>query len=525
MYCTNCGKQVEENALFCSNCGARCVAPPQKKPLPVAPAIQPTVESPATDKPESKADTASITANIQEADTPAIPSPEINASTSFIMQPSPSTAAAPTSASPAPEAKKKKRMPKWLLITLICVGSALLLTLGVLALIEAVEQAAAGISEALGEDAFPAEEEATPTKAPKEEPALAGDDVEVAEGELLYLGHGACSGIDNITLSFVLSADKTYIHDVTIAVTGLSGSANGVTVNVSNMTERHMGEFDVDYFNENTDIELGHSKLLLLMFDDTYAGAALDYVFFSSGVGPNTQSFEIPFGEIWFDLDVQGSEPVSTEEPEPTPTPAPVVKYFDTDLLKNWDSRAMQEAFGAESVEEFRPENPKYPYYIVCAEGGVYDPVTHEESEGGYNSFTARHLPISTETMLRICGTVKDSGLILTDDPQEAMFALVLDFSYTNNIGTFRFSEDGSKIKQYNATLTAELVNLVTGERIQSEEKKEFATYTGESVRTSMLNDAKGKQLYSSAPSLYVADFEGFQAFLEEAMEIQASLS
>ncbi|MDO5112109.1 MAG: zinc ribbon domain-containing protein [Clostridia bacterium] len=499
MFCTDCGKAMADDALFCPYCGARrIVMPPAEVKKPVdteaeAPMEEASIaEAPEAGREESAPHTAPSTAFIlQDVPPPATP----------VME-RPGAVIAP---------KPKKHMPKWLLIVLGALFGVVLILAGLflwgLFLLEEEETAANVPEEAA---------------APISTPLVQQDGAAIAQGERLYAGHGSCEGIENLEFSFVLSKDRSYIHDVKLGVSGLSGEANGLSVSVSKMTEHYQGEFSVDYeANSNSDIELGHSTIRHLAFFGEEAEVDIDYVFYSSGVGLNAQSFEIPFGSVYFLLTVQdGTEDAPDAKPTPMPTPAPTPDVtrteFDSALLKNWDSAAMREAFDVDSIYAFHPAHPENRNYIVCAEGGVYDPVTKAESEGGYNRANTRHKPVGTGSMLATSGDLLKGGLILTDDPQKATYALVLDFSYTNNIGKFRFNGDGSTIKQYNATLDATLINLITGESIESEQKKAFATHTGESVRTSMLDAAKGKQLYSDAPTLAADDFEGYWDFVHE---------
>ncbi len=151
-------------------------------------------------------------------------------------------------------------------------------------------------------------------------------------------------------------------------------------------------------------------------------------------------------------------------------------------------------------------------YYIVCSEG-IIDPVTGKESAGGFESNYTRHKPVAAETLLRRSGNLQDGGLVLTDDPGLATFALILEFTY-NGTGTFTF-KDKSKVTQYHGFLNASLLNLVSGHQIATD-KKTFATYANESVYTSMLDAAKGKQLYANVPTLYANDFDGFWDFVKQ---------
>ena len=156
-------------------------------------------------------------------------------------------------------------------------------------------------------------------------------------------------------------------------------------------------------------------------------------------------------------------------------------------------------------LDDFKPKDPQPMYYIVCARP-VIDPVTGKESAGGYDKNYTRHKPISTETLLKTSGKLSNGGLTLTSDPDKATFVLILSFNYKDTVTNFTF-RDGSKVKQYNPLLTATLRNLITGEQIKTT-KKTYATYANERVYTSMLNAAKGKQLYGGAPTLNASDFK-----------------
>ena len=184
---------------------------------------------------------------------------------------------------------------------------------------------------------------------------------------------------------------------------------------------------------------------------------------------------------------------------------------FDTDLLKNWNDEALKETYGVEGIRDFKPSDPQPMTYIVSAPE-VIDPVTDEPSEGGYNKASARHLPIDTDRLIYISGRVWGGGLSLTDDPDQAAYALILDFDYKDSIGTFHFS-DHSQVAQYNSATQATLLDLVTGESISTEKLKEYATEIGESVSKEMLNAAKGKQLYSACASIWDDNFPCYWEF------------
>lgn len=185
---------------------------------------------------------------------------------------------------------------------------------------------------------------------------------------------------------------------------------------------------------------------------------------------------------------------------------------FDWDLLRNWDDNALREEYGVDSIRDFVPENPQHMTFIISAPE-VIDPVTGKPSEGGYDFNSARHLPVDTHRLLWRSGEVIDGGLTLTDDPNQASYALIIDFTYEDSTGSFTFS-DGSKAPQYNSITKVELLDLVTGESISSEEIEEYATKVGESVRKDMLEAAKGKQLYAGSAGIWAEDFPYYWEFV-----------
>ena len=192
-------------------------------------------------------------------------------------------------------------------------------------------------------------------------------------------------------------------------------------------------------------------------------------------------------------------------------------KHFDYDKLKNWNDAAINEEYGADGIRAFMPTNPNPRYFIVSAEE-VIDPLTGRVSEGGHNHREHREYPISTNDLLRSAALFDDDAdnrnLILTDDPNLATYVLILDFEYYDG-GTFTYSEDKSVIPEFDSKLTGTLRNMITGEEIVSKKKYSYSVYQGESVRTSMLENAKGKQLYGDAPDIYASDFEDYKGFID----------
>ena len=216
--------------------------------------------------------------------------------------------------------------------------------------------------------------------------------------------------------------------------------------------------------------------------------------------------------------------PSPTPTPEPTPTPAPTPtafptadtrSFFSTQLLSNWNDDAFQKAYGVKSYKSFHPADPQPRHYIVFAEE-VIDPVTGKRSEGGYNNAYKRHLPISTSDLMRRSGEVNGGALTLTDDPDKATYILILSLNYKDSTGGFTF-RDGSRVTQYHPATYATLYNLVTGRSIRTNKLKTYATYTNERVYTSMLDAAKGKQLYGQSHEVYATDFPGYWDFIVQS--------
>lgn len=501
MNCIHCGKPLPGEASFCPNCGKSCTNHSEHSqqgtefPMP-----EEKQKSPLDLQPDQQ--TGRYAASFDWVQN----SPQQAARSSLIQSESPSEqttephqAIFGTDQMPQSSGSRKRRMPKWLLIT-ICATTALLVAFLILVLANPEDFKPAGANEPL-----------SATEAPQTQTAL-----QPKEGECLYTGSCSYFAIDNLELSFILSADKSYIYGVTIQMTNLNVSfSNGNTttsLKISSAAESFSGQYPVDYENGTDEIELGASKISNLSFDGARAWFELDYTYVYRGTGADTQQTEIPFGTAYVELtteDDTGNAPPAAEDPEPVSAET----VFDETKLQNWNDEAFQNAFGVSDVRAFSPSDPVSMYYIVCTDG-VYDPVIEKESEGGYNKSYSRHLPISTQEMLRTSGNLQNGGLTLTDDPNMATYALILNYSYTNNIGSFHFSEDDSVIPQYHATLNTELLNLVTGESIYSEMKNGYATYANESVNTSMLNAAKGKQLYGGTISLYAEDFDGYWNFI-----------
>ncbi|MBR4732271.1 MAG: zinc-ribbon domain-containing protein [Lachnospiraceae bacterium] len=104
MFCTECGTQIEDDALFCPNCGAKiaqeAAAPKAEEPKAVAPAPQPAAEAP-------KAATTPAPQPVAPASKPVAPAPQSEA--------------------PAPKPEEPPKKSHALLIAVICLVVFLLL--------------------------------------------------------------------------------------------------------------------------------------------------------------------------------------------------------------------------------------------------------------------------------------------------------------------------------------------------------------------------------------------------------------
>ena len=112
--------------------------------------------------------------------------------------------------------------------------------------------------------------------------------VKPEEGEYLYVGNTSYFDIDDLELSFILSADKTYIHDVSIQVTNLNTSFTTGNVqtdlSVSQSTQMFPGSYSIDFYGTSADIWIGQSKIIGLYFDGGTAHMEFDAYVHNSAV-------------------------------------------------------------------------------------------------------------------------------------------------------------------------------------------------------------------------------------------------
>lgn len=198
---------------------------------------------------------------------------------------------------------------------------------------------------------------------------------------------------------------------------------------------------------------------------------------------------------------------------------------YDSSDLKNWDDGALA-AYGADDITDFTPTDPQPCFYIVVARD-VIDPDTHAVSEGGHyeGGYTPGQkqeekewLPADTDDLLSRASYIKDSALTLTDDPNKASFALILDMNYTDSVGSYTY-ENGRKIPVYNSTLNAKLLNLTTKETLESKTLNADPYIKNIDARTYIEVQALEKaeetgRLFGGVPTLDTSDFSGYWSFI-----------
>lgn len=132
MFCTACGKEIREGALFCTNCGAPVKnEAPAEQPVaetPVVPVEEAPVEAPVAPVEEAPVEVPAEEAPVVEAPAEEAPAPEeapeklSERDYTYIPEPQPVAPEMPT------KPKKKKKFLKWL-IPLVAVVAAIALVL------------------------------------------------------------------------------------------------------------------------------------------------------------------------------------------------------------------------------------------------------------------------------------------------------------------------------------------------------------------------------------------------------------
>ena len=341
MYCIKCGKQIPDSAQYCPFCGAACPAVDAQSTPADTPAevFKPRLPS---DTPVTAADTPSETADSAAISDAPGKEPTASSSAEPVLESAPSgEPAAPDRETPATEsvasftnpADHNRPLLKWIYIGLGAVACvALVFVIWSVAFQTGTPSPTAKTvlpqGSISGNVTQPQQTPQTPSVTPKTTvpgvspkvtvpnttpgvttpgaSANTPEDAVPGAGETLYVGHSSYDDISDVKLRFILSADHTKIHDISIACEGLSGkiqsSASNTSVSISKVTQMFQGEYPINYGGTTTEIKLGSSTITSLTFSGETARAELDYTYHMTGTGTNMQDVDIPFGTTWFDL-------------------------------------------------------------------------------------------------------------------------------------------------------------------------------------------------------------------------------
>ena len=334
MYCITCGKLIPDSAQYCPFCGQACPAadtrnPPTDTPAEdIAPRLPSDMPVTAEDIPSEPADSAAVSAAAGET-------PAASSFAAPVRESAPAPSADPAApdyrtpptepvTSPANPDDHSQPLLKWIYIGLGSVACvALILVIwGIVSRANAPSPAIKTVlpqSSNAGNMTLPQQTPQTPSVTPKVTvpnttpkvtvPGAAANSPEDAvpkEGETLYEGHSSYDDISDVKLRFILSADHTQIHDISITCEGLSGkiqsNVSNTSVSISKVTQMFQGQFPVDYSGTTTGITLGSSTITSLTFLGETARAELDYTYHMTSTGTNVPDTDIPFGTTWFDL-------------------------------------------------------------------------------------------------------------------------------------------------------------------------------------------------------------------------------
>ncbi len=102
-----------------------------------------------------------------------------------------------------------------------------------------------------------------------------------AEGETLYVGNATFSNVGKFQLAFILSADKSELHDITIYITDFTysytqgsvvtnGSVGGAQMSISGSHQ---------LTPPTTDLHFGENSITNLTFTENGANAKVSYVY------------------------------------------------------------------------------------------------------------------------------------------------------------------------------------------------------------------------------------------------------
>jgi len=364
-----CGRKLPDEAKFCLYCGTAVTPIQYAEPsVPAGEEAAPAPEPEPPETPEAQAGPAT-----PEIDVPA-PEPE-------------TLEAQPESVAPEPSQKPGRRLPKWVPFA----GGGVLLVLLIVALIlifprnRDEEPAAAGTPVISAAVAEPTAEPGTIDYSDLELPDL-------SEGESLYVGEMSFEQTDRAVMAFILSADGSEIHDLTIRLENLQLDLPE-TVSISGLTVTETYNTSFDRYSDP--LWFGPSMLTELYINKDVAFVVLDYVYTYTSVGGDASFTEFPLGTVSVELTrVAGGEPAAADasasdatEPdaaEPAssgPSETATVQFEDTEYVLSIGEFGTDEdgnqtitvnSTGIGAVLSFRDGSLVIPVHMKCLCGDSY---------------------------------------------------------------------------------------------------------------------------------------------------------
>jgi len=181
---------------------------------------------------------------------------------------------------------------------------------------------------------------------------------------------------------------------------------------------------------------------------------------------------------------------------------------YDRSLLVNWTDEAFMEHYGVHA-RDFTPADPQPLTYIAMCMP-VINPLTGQESEGGL-SYYHRTVPASKESVLERVSDLSQFSLTLTDDPDQATFLAVFEYTYSH-LGDFSYNDKNAIIPMYTGILTVTLYNMITGENASA--TRNCWVFPETSIERSVLDEGIGKQFFAMPVQLNSKEITSFNDLL-----------
>lgn len=190
------------------------------------------------------------------------------------------------------------------------IGVALILGILLGAFVFAPDQKAASADQAFSEAPLADEAEV-------EDGMALDEDFELpvyGDGERLFCGKTNIDGTSTFFVAFVLSENGNEIHDVTIFAKDLNIRNSQIDISGVTITEKYSAAYPVG--SDETDIDLGGSKLNRLIIDENHASGEIEYVY--NDYSANVTQIPVGKAEIQFeditDTAAVGNEDIASEK-------------------------------------------------------------------------------------------------------------------------------------------------------------------------------------------------------------------